>query len=248
MALIVPSLPIIQNAPARHKDNMSISLALKAAIGVLMVDSIIELSFISSMVAWLHKVASKTFLVANRDTGSTFRFRGEPLHILVDQGHTSNGAAGTAFVLIGLGGILSLWLRNRPGKFGRTLYSAWLVCNVLALMLTIGALGYVFSVTNAHRGQVIRVTSDAFEHAKYPTGTWTPQNWFAALLELDIANSDVRSDIASHLRVMRGWQYNLIPLFLIQLVETVLAIMDGLRWRGEVRSSAVGQEKTSMHS
>ncbi|KAH8907642.1 hypothetical protein BR93DRAFT_926665 [Coniochaeta sp. PMI_546] len=220
---------------------MSISIALKAAIGVLMVDSIIELAFISSMVAWLHRTASGSFPVIAQN-GSTFDLRGEPLHLLVDQGHTSNGAAGTAFVLIGIGGIISLWLRNRAGKFGHGLYYFWVVCNILALMLTIGALGYVFSITNKHRGQVIDLgLAERLKGTKYPLNEWTPQNWFSAFLDLDIADDSVRSDITSHYRVMRGWQYNLIPLFLVQLVETILAVMDCLRWRKEVQYAGVGQ-------
>lgn len=231
---------------------MSTSIALKAAIGVLMVDSIIELSFISSMVAWLHKTASGSFPVVAGD-GSTFDLRGEPLHLLVDQGHTGNGAAGTAFVLVGVGGIVALWLRNRAGRFGRALYYFWLVCNVLALMLTIGALGYVFSVTSRHRRQTIDLgLAETLRGTKYPLNEWTPQNWFAAFLDLDIADDSVRRDIASHYRVMRGWQYNLIPLFLVQLVETVLAVLDGLTWRREVRYAGVaqgqGQEKVSSQS
>ncbi|KAB5546941.1 hypothetical protein GE09DRAFT_1190823 [Coniochaeta sp. 2T2.1] len=235
----------------------STSIALKVAIGVLMVDAILELAFISSMVAWLHSTASGSWRVyySTMPDPVTFNFRGEPQHLLVDQGHTSNGAAGTAFVLIGVGGIISLWLRNRAGKFGHALYYAWLVFNVLALMLTIGALGYVFSVTNKHRHQSIDLNvARRLGNQKYPIQEWTPQNWFSAYLRLEIVDPAVRKDIANHYRVMKGWQYNLIPLFLVQLAETVLAIWDGLRWRKEVRYAGVaqghphGQEKVSTHS
>jgi hypothetical protein len=225
---------------------MSTSTALKAAIGVLMVDAIIELSFISSMVAWLHRTASGTFtMVSENLNDGTYKLKGEPLHMLVDQGHTSNGAAGTAFVLIGLGGILSLLLRNRASVFGRGLYYAWVVVNVLALMLTVGALGYVFSVTNSHKGQVIdtAVAQALGGTSKYPLDSWTPQNWFSALLKLEFAEEGVRKDVVSHYRVMLGWQYNLIPLFLIQLAETVLAVLDCLRWRKETRYAGVVQNK-----
>ena len=240
----------------------STSIALRVAIGVLMLDAILELAFISSMVAWLHSTASGSFRIidpASRtissSTYTSFDFRGEPEHLLVDQGHTSNGAAGTAFVLIGVGGIISLWLRNRAGKFGHALYCTWLVFNVLALMLTIGALGYVFAVTNKHRHQ--RIVPDVARRMgdrKYSLQEWTPQNWFSAYLKLDIKDPAVRSEIAKYYRIMKGWQYNLIPLFLVQLVETVLAILDGMRWRKEVRYAGVardhgqGQEKVSTQS
>lgn len=220
---------------------MAYSLALAVALGALMVDAILELAFITSMVAWLHDTASGTFTV-NFD-GSTFELYGTPKHFLVDQGHSSNGAAGTAIVLIGFGAMLILWLQTRPNilgkKFTSFLYGAWLVILFLGLLLTIASLAYVFSVTNAHKGQTIdvKVASTTGNH-KYALDTWTPQNWFPAVLKLDLANESQRNDIESHLRVMRGWQYNLIPLFLIQLTTTIIAGLDFLERRKTRPSTA----------
>ncbi|KAI0835098.1 hypothetical protein F5Y06DRAFT_277371 [Hypoxylon sp. FL0890] len=223
-----------------------LSLALKVAIGVLMVDSIIELSFVSSMVAWLHRTASKGFEF-NFD-GSTHLLNGEPLNVMVNQGHTSNGAAGTAFVLIGLGGILALSLRywsrkisGALGTFSRFIYYFWVSVNVPAFLLTTGALAYVFAVTNAHEGQTIDPQLAAsLNGARYPSDTWTPQNWFTAVLQLDLVNA--RDDIRSHLRVMRGWQYNLIPMFIIQLGVTVLALWEFVNWRKQDRAPVYGEK------
>lgn len=195
-----------------------------------MVESIIELSFVSSMVAWLHRRASQGFFF--NYSGSTYLLAGEPLNIMVDQGHTSNGAAGTAFVVIGLGGILGLflrsWSRNKSGgaaTFARSIYYLWLSFNIPAFLLTTGALAYVFAVTNAHEGQTIDVTLAAgLNGRKYPLDDWTPQNWFSAILNLDLV--DAREDIQNHLSVMRGWQYNLIPLFIVQLGVTILALWE----------------------
>ena len=210
------------------------SLALKLAIAVLMVDSIIELSFISATVGWLHATASGTFPIRSGDGATTFDLRGEPATLLTDQGHTSNGASGTAFVLIGLGGIIALWLRRAGGRVGASVYHLWVAVNFLALMLTLGALAYVFAVTNAHSGQDINIARAlSLNGAQYPLEHWTPQGWFAAVLRLDVADDGVRGDIESHYRIMLGWQYNLIPFFLIQLVETVLAVMDYRAWKRE---------------
>ncbi|KAI0851151.1 hypothetical protein F5Y00DRAFT_230449 [Daldinia vernicosa] len=193
-----------------------LSLALKVAVGLLMVDSVIELAFVSSMVSWLHRTASKGFSFKYGD--STYHLAGEPLHIMTDQGHTSNGAAGTAFVLIGLGGILALWLRSWSRKYGgmgtftRFIYYLWVALNIPALLLTTGALAYVFAVTNAHEGQSIDVPlATTLNGSKYPLEFWTPQNWFSG--------------------VMRGWQYNLIPMFIVQLGVTILAVWEFLGWR-----------------
>ncbi|KAI1097496.1 hypothetical protein F4804DRAFT_327467 [Jackrogersella minutella] len=215
------------------------SLAFKVALGLLMVDSIIELSFVSSMVAWLHRTASKGFDV-NRD-GSTYHLGGKPLNLMGDQGHTSNGAAGTAFVLIGLGGIIALslryWARNVSGgkaTFARFIYYLWVSLNIPAFLLTIAALAYTFAVTNAHEGQTIdEALAASLNGGPYPADTWTPQNWFSAVLQLDLV--DARSDIQSHLDVMRGWQYNLIPMFIIQLGVTILALWEFITWRRQAQ-------------
>ncbi|KAJ4267171.1 hypothetical protein NW762_003272 [Fusarium torreyae] len=208
---------------------------LYVALGLLMVVSIIELSFISAMVGWLHGNASGTFAIRYR--GTTSDLKGEPANFIVDQGHTSNGAAGTAFVLIGCGGIIALFLRNRinPGKFSRFFYKTWLVVNVLSLLLILTALIYTFVVTNDHKGQRIdpAVASRLGDDQKYPLQDWTPQNWFSAFLKLDLPNSNERSDIAHHLRIIRGWQYNLIPFFIVHLAETGLALWDAMQRRKE---------------
>jgi hypothetical protein len=211
-----------------------ISLALRGLIGLLMVDSIIELGLVSSMVGWLHQTASNGFKFTYN--GSTYPIAGTPSDFLVNQGHTSNGAAGTAFVLIGLGGFLSLWLRGKhhphERSSSRIIYYVWIALQIPALLLTTGAGGYVFAVTNAHRGQTIDTALAAgLDGSPYPVDSWTPQNWFPAVLQLDSVTG--RDDIQRHLDLMKGWQYNLIPLFIIHLLETVLALMDFSAWRKE---------------
>ncbi|KPM41383.1 hypothetical protein AK830_g5216 [Neonectria ditissima] len=222
---------------------MASRIALYAALALLMVVSIIELSFISAMVGWLHGTASGTFSFAL--DGSTFKLNGHPQKMLVDQGHTSNGAAGTAFILVGLGGFLVLWLRSRPNpsRFSNVLYHVWLVVNVLSLLLVLTALIYVFVLTNKHKGQTINAAvASKLNARKYPLESWTPQNWFSAVLKLDLVKSSVRSNIASQLRIMRGWQYNLIPFFIIHLAETAIALWDAKTTRKTQRFSPVQQK------
>lgn len=79
-----------------------------------MIDGLIELSMISATVGFLHARAGKFFTV---DTSSgSFDIHGKPKNLYVDQGHTSNGAAGTAIILIGLGGLLTIWFENRRAR------------------------------------------------------------------------------------------------------------------------------------
>lgn len=189
------------------------------------------------MVAWLHRRAGRDFEIAYAD--STYPLHGKPLNLLVDQGHTSNGAAGTAFVLIGIGGILALALRNRTngflGKFGRGWYFFWLVMTVPSMLLTLAALIYTMVLTNQHDHQRIsnavasQLNNQPYpNYVAYPLDSWTPENWFDAVLKLDLVDSGDRSDIQEHLRVMRGWRWNLIPMFIIGLAVSGVAFAEFL--------------------
>ncbi|KAH7131684.1 hypothetical protein B0J13DRAFT_529661 [Dactylonectria estremocensis] len=222
---------------------MASRVLLYAALALLMVVAIIELSFISTMVGFLHGPASGTFGFLYN--GSTYQLHGHPKNLIADQGHTSNGAAGTAFVLVGLGGFLVLWLRSRPnaGKFSNFLYRAWLVINVLSLLLVLTALIYTFVVTSKYSGQSINpAVAAGLKNRKYYLDSWTPQGWFSAVLGLDLVDDDMRSTIANRLRIMRGWQYNLIPFFVIHLAETGIALWDAKQYKEGTRFGPVGQK------
>jgi tryptophan-rich sensory protein len=223
---------------------------------LLMIDAIIELSFISSMVAWLHSTAGGEFEVIAPDSQDTlsFNLHGKPKNLLLNQGHTSNGAAGTAFVLIGLGGILVLTLHHHASTSSKAMrlstvfYFAWLVSTVLSALLTLAALAYTFAVTNATRGQSIDVALAASldsrpypNYVAYPIDDWTPETWFEAVLELTLVDRSLRSDIEHHLTIMRGWKWNLIPLFLLGLTFSVVAILDA--WLERKNNKIVRGEK-----
>jgi len=241
LAQSTPSLPL-------HSDKMSRTTRtlLYVSMALMMLSSAIEMAFISSMVYWLHYRAGKAFEV--NYNGSSFSLHGKPFGLLVDQGHTSNGAAGTAFVGIGLGGLLALHLRDRASRAGKTrgfaiiFYHFWLVLTTLAVMLALAALIYTFLLTSQHAGQTIDVqlASGLNNHpypnyVAYPLQLWTPENWFTAVLKLSLESSSDRSDIQTHLAVMKGWRWNLIPVFLFTLAVWVLAIADAVQRRRQVR-------------
>lgn len=232
----------------------SASLPLKVSLGLVMLTSAIELSFVTATVGYLALIGKQTFAVAS--DGATVQVPGLPASLEVNQGHTSNGAAGTGFVVVGCAGILALWLRGRPGyhagslggRLGRAWYRLWLALNVPALLLTLAALAYVFAVTNGHDGQAIDLAAvpgtGTGSGDKYPLLDWTPQGWFAALAGLDLVSGSDRDGIETHLRLARGWQYNLIPFFLVQLAQTMLALLDARRRRkaeGQYGHRALGQ-------
>lgn len=216
-------------------------------MGLLMVVSIIELSLISATVGFLSQRAEGTFDVLSG--GSTFPISGKPANLIVDQGHTSNGASGTAFIIIGCCGFLALWLRSRPnyhtkssaGVFSRGWYRLWLGLNVPALLLTLGALAFTFAVANAHDGQRINLSvAEGLNGKSYSEEKWTPQNWFDALLKLDLASRTDRNDIERFYRISRGWQYNLIPFLVVQLAQTVLAFLEATRQRKADKQHSYG--------
>ena len=89
--------------------------SLLVLVLILMVDAAIELSFVSYMVAFLHGRSSGSFSV-DYPSGQTFELQGHPSKFLQNQGHTSNGAAGAALVLIGVGGLLTIWLQKRRAR------------------------------------------------------------------------------------------------------------------------------------
>lgn len=229
---------------------------LYVAIGALMVDSIIELAFVSSMVGWLHRRAGGSFEIGYN--GGSFSLHGKPLNLIVDQGHTSNGAAGTAFILIGLGGLLVLWMRSRPNLWQKGitkfLYHFWLVMTVLSALLTLSALIFTFVVTNDYRDQTIDTAFASTlnnqpypNYVAYPRNKWTPENWFDAVLELDLVSSSDRSSISTMTAIMRGWRINLIPMFIIGIIVSVLAVMDALRRRKIARSEREPKSEISQY-
>lgn len=221
------------------------SFMLYIAIGLLMVDSIIELSFISYMVSWLHRRAGRSFEIEHN--GTSFSLHGKPLGLLVNQGHTSNGAAGTAFVLIGLGGILVLWMRSRPNLrqkgFTKFLYHFWLVMTVLSALLTLAALLYTWILNGKYSGQEIDLAVASQLHNRpypnqvpYPLEKWTPENWFDAILNTRLVLESDRNAISGITALIRGWRINLIPMFVIGVIVAALAFSDAFRRRKAMRS------------
>lgn len=245
------------STPQKAQTMDPISLALKIALGTLMVDAIIETAFISSMVRWLHTRAGRDFEIEYN--GSTFPLHGKPETLLLDAGHVSNGAAGTALILIGFGGILALFLQSHAARsgsgsffatFARTWYRTWLWFTVVSALFTLSALVSVFVIDAKHASQTIAVALAARldnrpypNYVAYPLDTWTPPAWFTAVLQLDLANSSDRSDIESRLRVMHGWAYNLIPLFILGVVVSVLAFVEASHRRRRQLATVAFEEK-----
>jgi hypothetical protein len=83
---------------------------LYGLLAVLMVDALLEVGLIGSTVGFLHRDYPMNVRGPN---GGTVILKGKPAGMMVDQGHTSNGAAGSALILVGLLGFLLLTLRTK---------------------------------------------------------------------------------------------------------------------------------------
>ena len=217
------------------------SALLYGALALLIADGVIELGFITTMVGWLNRVAGAGFTV-NYPDNSQFLLAGKPKNFLVDQGHTSNGAAGSAFIVVGIGGLIALALRHRQLKkhgeihgFTSFIYKFWLYFSAVSAIYSLAAFVYVFVVTYQHDNQSIDLQFASTlnnqpypNNVPYPKLTWTPQGWYPAVLDLPLAQ-DSRDTIEFHLKLMKGWQWNLIPMTILGFVVAVLAFVDNMK-------------------
>jgi hypothetical protein len=90
-------------------------LLLGWALVLLMIDAAIELALISSMVGYLHRSGANQYPFIS-DDGSLAFINAKPKGLLLNEGHTSNGASGTALILVCFGGFLVLWHERRRGR------------------------------------------------------------------------------------------------------------------------------------
>ncbi|KAG7284523.1 hypothetical protein NEMBOFW57_010898 [Staphylotrichum longicolle] len=202
---------------------------------LLSVDAVISLALVSSMVYFLQHYGGGPFIIAPPD-GPRFLLAGEPANLVVNQGHTANAAGGTALILVGFGGILALSVewhsREKRGKSSPAFY-IWAVIVLLSFLLTMAALIYTFVETSNTSGQVIHLAVAEANSARrpYPDGRWTPENWYAAVLDLPLLRDEDRDKIGHNLNLMRGWRWNLVPLFILGFVLLALVALELWRQR-----------------
>ncbi len=115
------------------------------------------------------------------------------------------------------------------------------------MLLTLAALIYTFIITYEHNDQSINLDIAAANPfpLKYPSNEWTPENWYSAVLELPLTFDSDSSKLRQQLRIIRGWRWNLIPLFILGLMTACAAVYEWfpLRRRGS-RDSRTTKERT----
>jgi len=88
------------------------SLLLRITLILLMIDSAIEVAFISNTVSYLHQSRGNQYPF-DSGNGTSAIINAKPALLLLNEGHISNGAAGTSLVGICFGGFLVLWMQRR---------------------------------------------------------------------------------------------------------------------------------------
>jgi hypothetical protein len=192
--------------------------------------SVTEVGLVSDMVSFLHiqKWFVKTYQI--NWPNESIPFGALPAHLWLDQGHTTNGAAGYGFVL-GIFGLFVAWRqRNRNGKPPSRSLFALTILLLLSTLFTLSALIFTFTVTNETSGQTID-PSLAQPNQHYPADKWTPETWYKALLNTPIADPHKRSEIRTHVHLFEAWRWMLIPLFLADVAALAAAVMGVLRQR-----------------
>jgi hypothetical protein len=102
----------------------------------------------------------------------------------------------------------------------------------MSFVLTLSALIYTFALTHWTNGQAIDVANPSLKNTSpYPEDSWTPQTWFSAVLSLPFVNEDQKNNVKKHWRLMEGWKWNLVTLFLIEFAVVTFAILEYLTYR-----------------
>lgn len=104
----------------------------------------------------------------------------------------------------------------------------------MSVLLTLSALIYTFIVTYQTDNQTINLDVAAANAApeKYPDNKWTPETWFLAIVnQVPLTFEGDRADMQAKIRIMRGWRWNLIPLFILGLITACAAVYEWLMLR-----------------
>lgn len=94
----------------------SLLLPIGLALFLLAVDAAVTMGLVSTMVAFLHNDGKGPFVLSPGSGSHVLLLAGEPANLVVNQGHTTNAAGGTALILVGFGGSIALWLERRSRK------------------------------------------------------------------------------------------------------------------------------------
>lgn len=105
---------------------------------------------------------------------------------------------------------------------------------LLSFLLALAALIYTFVETSKTSGQVIdlAVAQANLPPAQYPDGSWTPETWYSAVLDLPLLSGSNARIISGNVGMMRGWRLNLLVLLTLGFILLVFVVFEAWRTIG----------------
>ncbi|KAH8697855.1 hypothetical protein BGW36DRAFT_450608 [Talaromyces proteolyticus] len=186
---------------------MSTKRSLLIPYALLLIFSTIQLSLVSQMVTFLHiqKTQVMTYQALNSDSPG-FKIHVLPEKLSLNQGHTTNGAAGYGLVLSITFLVITFFLqgnrKNQPILLIMTLLLGLLVLFVLSAFI------YVFAVTYmTSENRINTRIAESINGAAYPIDSWTPETWYRALLLLPLTGVD----LTGAYQEMVAWRWWTLP-------------------------------------
>lgn len=234
--------------PQLHKTIRSVRISLYVSMALLMVSAILEMAFASATVQWLISITAE-----QRQYPISFYHNDDiisylpavPMRLDTIPGHVSNAIGGTNLVLVGFLGIIALVLRSRKtfqtSRLSKTWYHIWILLLTISALFTSVGLIYVYTSITAYTDPSIDgsglISSDD-QYRPYPYDNWTLLSWFSAVANSRFRNASDENDVVRHLQLIKGWIFNIIPLFLLCWTVLGLRIADGMLTRRQAHHAA----------
>ncbi|QKX61668.1 uncharacterized protein TRUGW13939_08820, partial [Talaromyces rugulosus] len=182
---------------------------------VLLIFATIQLALVSRMVAFLHiqKTQVKTYQALGSDSPLGFKIHVLPEKLSLNQGHTTNGAAGYGLVLS-----IALLAFTFSFRDDRDHTKKLLTMTILLALLSffiLSAFIYVFAVTYlTSNNRINTIYAQSIDGAPYPIDSWTPETWYKALLLLPLTNVD----LTGAYQEMAVWRWWIIPYLIVSML------------------------------
>ncbi|CRG86578.1 hypothetical protein PISL3812_03588 [Talaromyces islandicus] len=183
---------------------------------ILLIFATIQLALVSRMVAFLQiqKTQVKTYQALGSDSLG-FKIHVLPEKLSLNQGHTTNGAAGYGLVLSIALLVITFSFRNDRNHKRKLLMMTILL--VLLVLFILSAFIYVFAVTYLTSENRINTRyAQSMDGAPYPIDNWTPETWYKALLLLPIENVD----LTGAYQEMVAWRWWIFPYLMVSILAS----------------------------
>ncbi len=217
----------------------AISILLKVALGLVWIDGLLEMGLCESCLWWIQGGASGPYEIEN-PVGGSFLMNSEPQHLLVAPTRAAAAAGAFAWTVVGFGGMLALALRGsrlRDRAWASAWWRYWPYISILFALYTLAVTIAVNALVDMHGGQTIdtAVASTLGPDASYPLDSWPLPDFYTAVLDLMLVKDTPETmataqTIFAHRNTMLSWQWNLVPLIVLQAAVSILAWLEHREW------------------